>query len=95
MLTTANAQSLVKVIVEQQRMIIGPLAVEQANKVDGLTITVDLNEVTISGDPKKILMDLVDQYRRLFGQVSVEACKESIKKTLHQIPRQDIPDFLV
>jgi hypothetical protein len=96
MLTTAHVQTLVKAIVTEQKGVIGPLAVPRANQVAGLKITDDLKSITISAsaNPTQVLSDLVKQYELLFGQASIGACKEAVKKIMSQIPNQDIPDFL-
>ena len=86
---------LVKAIVSEQQTIIGPMAIDEANKVAGLKVSVDLRDISVSGEAKVVLKSLVGQYQKLFGQASVEACKESIKQILPQIPRQEIPEFLV
>ncbi|MBI2008163.1 hypothetical protein HYS82_00725 [Candidatus Amesbacteria bacterium] len=92
---TAKLTLIVKAIVSEQQTIIGPMAIDEANKVSGLKISVDMRDVTVSGEAKIVLQNLVGQYQKLFGQASVEACKESIKQILPQIPRQEIPEFLV
>lgn len=86
--------SVVKRIIEQQYSIIGPMAVNEANKVNGIKASSDLSSVRVTGESKKILTDLVHQYEKLFGQASVEACKDSIKELLPKLSPGDIPDFL-
>lgn len=85
---------IVKSIVYQQCQIIGPMAVHEANKVSGLQVSLDFQTITVQGDSKEILTNLVRQYERLFGQASVEACKDSVKEVLPKISASDIPDFL-
>lgn len=85
---------IIKSIIVQQSQIIGPMAVSEANKVSGLQVSIDLQSITVNGNSKEILISLVRQYERLFGQASVEACKDSIKEILPKISAGDIPDFL-
>lgn len=92
---SAKLTLIVKAIVSEQQTIIGPMAIDEANKVTGLKVSLDLKDVVVSGEAKTVLQSLVGQYQKLFGQASVEACKESIKQILPQIPRQEIPEFLV
>jgi hypothetical protein len=88
-------KQLVTQIIKYQDTIIGPLAIEQANEVSGLSITPDLSTITITGDAKLILTQLVEKYQILFGQASVEACKDAVKELLHTMPKQDIPELLL
>ena len=84
----------VKTIIVQQEQIIGPLAISEANKVPGLKVTTDFKTLDVAGDSKSILTNLARQYEKLFGKASIEACRESIKEVLPQLPPQDIPEFL-
>ncbi len=91
---TAKLTLVIKSIVAEQKQIIGPMAISEANKVPGVKITADLQSISISGDSASVLTALARQYEKLFGQASIEACRESIKELLPQIPSQDIPTFL-
>lgn len=66
-------------IIREQQAIIGPIALEQAKKVAGLKIDDKAHEVELQGNEKEIIEKLVEQYQHLFGQTSVEVCKEAIK----------------
>ena len=85
-----------KSIITHQELIIGPVAIEEANKVDGLTVvrgqgsTLDL---VVSGDSKEIMGNLVQQYASLFGRVSVEVCKEALS-SLPSDQKAGLPDIL-
>jgi hypothetical protein len=94
-MTTDNLILVVKSIVNEQLSIMGPLAIEQANKVPGLNVSSDLNLVKINGTPDQIITDLVSQYEKLFGKASIEACRESIKQILPKLSTRDIPKFLL
>lgn len=89
-------QTLIKVIIEHQYTIIGPLAIEQANKVPGLKVsyTDNVNIQLENADPKEILNNLVEKYKELFGNTSVEVCKDAIKEAHYTIPPDDLPDIL-
>lgn len=62
-------------IIREQEGIIGPVALEQAKKVPGLNVN---GKVSIEGDQKEVLNKLIKQYEQLFGQASVEVCKEAV-----------------
>ncbi len=83
-----------KQIISQQEVIMGPLAVEQADKVPGFTIDRASREVTIEGDKTSALQRLVEQYRLLFGQTAVEVCRQAAKDILSQLPASQVPELL-
>jgi len=83
----------VKSIIKEQQTVIGPLAIEQAKKVAGLTVT-SLDQIQIQGNGKDILSHLVSQYEKVFGQTSVEVCREAIDSVRDKLQPADIPDIL-
>ena len=84
----------VEKIVRQQETIIGPLALEQAKRVQGLKIDLDKHEVSFSGNRTEALEHLVEQYQKLFGQASVQVCKEAARPVLSQLSPQEVPALL-
>lgn len=82
-------------IIEQQQNIIGPIAVEQAKAVDGLHVNWDKHEVSVSGDKIEVINKLVEQYKELFGKISVEVCRDAASKLLPQLPAGEQPRSLV
>ncbi len=85
---------LAKKIIEEQETIIGPIALEQAGKVEGIKLNWQTHEVSLAGDKKNILQNLVKQYEGLFGQASVEVCKEAVSKFTTKIPQDQLPAVL-
>lgn len=81
-------------IIKEQETIIGPIAIEQARKVEGLEVVSDDN-VKITGNAKDVLGKLVDQYEKLFGRASVEVCREAVRGMGSQAPKDQIPQILV
>ena len=79
-------------IIKEQESIIGPVALEQAKKVPGLSVDWQKHEVGLVGDEKEILQKLVEQYQHLFGQTSVEVCKDAIRNL--QVPADNLPALL-
>lgn len=80
-------------IVKDQEAIIGPLAFDQARKVNGIQI--DLNGgIKINGNGKQILNDLVKIYSEFFGQASVEVCREAVRELGSAATTEDLPDIL-
>lgn len=86
-------EMIVKIITEQEN-VIGPLAVEQAQKVSGLNINWSLKQITITGDVKVITENLVRQYEKIFGQASIQICKEVASSYLDKLSKNEIPSIL-
>ena len=85
---------LVDRIIKEQEGIIGPLALEQAKQIPGLSIDGSTRAVTLQGDQKQIIDSLVDTYKNLFGPASVEVCKDVARSMLDQLPKDQIPPSL-
>lgn len=81
-------------IIEHQESIIGPVAVERANSVSGLAVDWKSKSVQISGEPKSVIDHLVEQYKALFGQISVEVCKEAVGRLGQQMSPEQMPSSL-
>ena len=84
---------LVDQIIKHQESIIGPIALVEASKVNG--IKTQGREITIEGDGKIVLQHLVEQYQTLFGQASVEACKDALRPLLPKMKGVDLPQILL
>lgn len=78
-----NYEDVIKSIISQQTLIMGPVAIEEANKVSGLKVSPDGKGVTLTSDGTVVLENLVKQYEALFGRVSIEVCKEAVMSALH------------
>ncbi len=85
---------LVERIIREQESIIGPVALEQAGKVTGLKVNWQKHEISFSGDKKDIIEHLVEQYQHLFGQASVEACKDAVRGIMSDVPKNQVPPLL-
>jgi len=85
---------LAEKIIEEQETIIGPIALEQARKVPGLKVDWQKHEVSLQGNKTQILSNLVDQYKALFGQASVEVCKEAVGRYRTQLSSDQLPQAL-
>ena len=81
-------------IISSQEAIIGPVAVEQAQRVDGLNVDWKAHKVSIEGNGVKILDELIAQYHELFGQISIEVCKEAASSLIDQLPADGLPKAL-
>ncbi|MEK7571371.1 MAG: hypothetical protein AAB553_03780 [Patescibacteria group bacterium] len=83
-------------IIKEQETIIGPIAWEQAAKVSGLSVDVKNHQFSIVGTNKKeIIEKLVEQYKLLFGQTSVEVSKDAVKDLILSTSRDQLPQILL
>lgn len=82
-------------IIKQQELVIGPIAWDEARKVQGLTVVdQEKGEVSFDGDAKEVLNRLVAQYSRLFGRVSEEVCREAVQDLIVELPQDQVPSSL-
>ncbi|MDB5182408.1 MAG: hypothetical protein JWO47_192 [Candidatus Saccharibacteria bacterium] len=81
-------------IISQQETIIGPVAVERAMTVKGLALDWPNHTVTITGNEPAVIDHLVAQYKQLFGQISVEVCKEAVGRLSQQLTPEQLPASL-
>jgi hypothetical protein len=85
---------IVQRIIKQQESIIGPIAVEQAEHVHNLKVDWDKKDVQVTGDGAKVIDNLVEQYKELFGKISVEVCKEAAEPLISKLPEGKLPKTL-
>lgn len=81
-------------IIRAQENIVGPIALEQANKVAGLKVNWPKHQISLEGNQKDILENLVKQYEHLFGPASVEVCREAIQTIKSQATKDQLPQIL-
>lgn len=86
-------EQAVEKIIKEQEVIIGPVALQQAQKVTGLVIDQE-KHVHLQGNKTQILEDLIKSYEELFGRASVETCKEAVEEILPNLPPDEIPASL-
>jgi hypothetical protein len=85
---------IVKRIIEQQEAIIGPVAVEQAMHIPNLEVDWDKHQVNVKADGAKVIDKLVQQYKELFGKISVEVCREAAGPLMKKLPEGQLPKTL-
>ena len=80
-------------IIEEQELIIGPLAWQEAGKVSGIHIVdARTNSVTVeNGDSRLVIDKLISQYERLFGRASREVSREAAAPFLINLNPTEIP----
>ena len=83
-------------IIDEQELIIGPLAWSEAGKVQGLQVNRARHEAILeNGDPKETVNRLVWQYERLFGRASHEVCREAVASILANLKTSEVPSSLL
>jgi hypothetical protein len=86
---------IIERIIKQQESIIGPVAIEQAESVPNLDVNWKEHKVSVKGDGAKVIDNLVEKYKDLFGRVSVEVSREAAGSLLDQLPKNQLPKTLV
>lgn len=87
------SQIAVKIIAGQEA-IIGPVAIEQAQRVEHMKVDWSKHEVSIEGNEVSVLEDLINKYKELFGQISVEVSKQAASSLMSQLPSNALPEVL-
>jgi len=67
-------------IINEQKQVLGPVAEDLAKGVGGLAFD-DLDHLKITGDPKAVLKNLMNQYEQMFGETSIEVSKRALTKS--------------
>lgn len=82
-------------IIKEQELVVGPIAWQEAQKVDGLLI-VGNESATINKDvdAKSVVNGLVSQYEHLFGKASKEVCKEAAGSLIADLTPSEVPQSL-
>ena len=87
--------NIVLKIIMQQEAVIGPLAWNEASKVQGLRVEKSLGTVEMTDADQGVVVDrLVAQYERLFGRASHEVCREAAASLIANLPPAEVPSSL-
>jgi hypothetical protein len=91
-----NLDNIASRIIQEQELIIGPLAWDEARKVKGVNvIEAKTGKVELqNGDPREIINRLVNQYELLFGRASREVCRQSVANMVSKLSPNDVPSSL-
>lgn len=91
----AELSQVVLTIIKRQEAVIGPLAWNEANKVQGLKVERASRTVEMTEPDQKAIVDrLVAQYERLFGKASHFVCREAVASLLTSMSSSEIPSSL-
>lgn len=78
-------------IIEAQEALIGPVAIMQASAIQGIQVDWEHKQVQIPSDGMQTIDKLVQAYSSLFGQVSVQVCKEATGRLVNQLKPDQLP----
>ncbi len=84
-------------IIQEQQLIIGPLAWDEAGNVKQIQIinrTDGTVKIDADADHGKVIDDLVSRYVDLFGRAAREACREAAVALVADLPPSDVPSSL-
>jgi len=81
-------------IIEGQVKLLGLLAITKAKNVDGFQIDDEGRVISISGDPKQIIHNLVLKYEEVAGETASKMCKIAISKLKEEYPGLELPEEL-
>ena len=87
------SQIAVKIIAGQEA-IIGPVAIEQAQRVPHMKVDWEKHEAAIDGNKVLVIEELNNRYKDLFGQISVEVSKQAAASLMTQLPADGLPAIL-
>lgn len=87
-------QDIAVAIIRAQETVIGPVALMQAKEVEELSVDWDKKEVQLKGDGKMAIDHLISSYKMLFGQISVDVCKEAAARLVGQLSAEELPALL-
>lgn len=91
----AQYSELIGAIIKKQILIIGAtMVLEAVQKLKGIQVRSDGSVGAISEDPKKILSDLVDLFRDLYGSFGESSCKKAAKEIIEKYPDLEVPNKL-
>jgi hypothetical protein len=89
-----TAVTIVSRIVKEQQTVMGPIALELAKNVKGLKIS-SLKNIEITGtNEKEVIKELVKEYEKLFGHVSIQVCKDAVRAIKPAVQDEEIPEIL-
>lgn len=87
-------EQIVIKIIKSQEVIIGPIAIEQAQQIPHLSIDWEAKKIDIAGNEAEAVDALVAAYRQLFGQISVEVSREAAASLVGKLPANALPEAL-
>ena len=88
----ASHDAVATAIVQGQAKVMGGVALDLAQTVDGLLVDGSGN-ATVSGDGNAVLDKLVGQYSAITGPLGVRMCHTVAKQALVQNPDVQVPAF--
>ena len=87
--------SIVLRIILQQAELVGTLAWQVAQQVSGIDV-IDMlkSQITIRGEPREAINELIGKYQKLFGKMARDVCRNSVADILADMESNEIPESL-
>lgn len=84
-------------IIQEQELIIGPVAWSEAAKVTGLSADRQTRSVAVEegSEPRTVINNLVDRFTNLFGRAGHEVCREAVSALIADMEPSEIPTSLL
>ena len=82
-------EKLANAIINEVNRIVGPVAIMQANTVNGLKATT--KGVKIERNPVKTISDLINAYKTIMGDVAITLVKKGAAPVLEKNPKLKVP----
>jgi hypothetical protein len=93
----AKYDEIIKKIIKEQELLMGPVAWYEAGKVPGLHV-IDPKTASFSVDENTnglvVVDSLVGQYGKLFGQAAREVCREAVTALVADLAPSEVPSSL-
>lgn len=71
---------VIKAIITEIAKIIGPVAITQANQIEGLDMSKD-GKLKVKGDPEELAEELIKRYEGLIGDVARTIANKALDET--------------
>ncbi len=79
-------KEIIEQVIAEQQHIIGPVAVQHAQKVDGMDVDDDGQVTAIERDGETLLKELLFSYKAVVGEQAVEVVKRKVRNSLDTVP---------
>lgn len=88
-------KEIILTIIKRQKKIAGQVAWEEAKNVSGIKMIDEQRElIEIEGDLKKVVNELMERYKNIFGHLSVQISKEAVYSLTIKLPPEEVPESL-
>jgi hypothetical protein len=88
-------EHIVQAIIQKQMQVLGQMiSVSRARRVSGIIVDDEGRVLSLSGEPLKVISDLVNQYRELIGPAAVSFSQDATTILMKEYPSLVLPELL-